>query len=64
MSKMEESAAIPEAGHKIPETEPLPTLGEEESISQGHPNQGVMNVEVALVHALQYLAKKSENSQP
>jgi len=64
MSKVEDSAAIPEPGRKIPESGSLPARANEDPSSQVDANKGLMNVEMALVQALQYLSAKSDNSQP
>ena len=64
MSKVEDSAAIPEPGRKIPESESLPRLEAESSLSQTNGNEPLMTVEMALVRALLYLAENSDNSQP
>ena len=64
MSKVEDSAAIPEAERKIPESEPLSNLDNENALAQTSDDKPLMTVEIALVRALQYLAAKSDSSQP
>jgi hypothetical protein len=64
MTKVEELAAIPEAGRQSPESEPLSTLADKGEIAQSDEDEQLMGLEIALVHALQYLAAKTESSQP
>jgi hypothetical protein len=63
MNKVERRAVIPEAGLQNPESEQLSILPDKEYIAQDAEDERLMRAEIALVHALRYLASKSENPQ-
>jgi hypothetical protein len=64
MIKVEDRAAIPEARRQNPESEQLSILTDKGEIAQSDEDEQLMGLEIALVRALQYLAAKSESSQP
>jgi hypothetical protein len=64
MIKVEDRAAVPEARRESPESEQLSILADKGEIAQSDEDEQLMGLEIALVRALQYLAAKSESSQP
>jgi hypothetical protein len=61
MSKVDDAAAIPKAGRQNPESEKLPIAEDLNSEEQLIDSEQVMQLEAALVRALQQLATKPEN---